>query len=180
MLPPTYFLYGVFTLAALALLVNIRVKLPKKIFLFLAVLTVVATCWVAMNPFREVADPMPQSSYRKTISAFIAESVVLVPGINEFSLSFQNSDVSCNGVSYSLIFEAEQGDIHHSDCSISIKCTDGGDLKPSAFLFSGNTLKIVFVFSSGFDCRKISLLEVVCKTNVPLNLRSLTEEKVFN
>lgn len=167
-------------LAGLALLVNIRFKLPKKVFLLISVLTVVATSWVAMNPSRGTSYQKTHSCSRNAVSSLIAEYPVLNPGVNEFPLSFHTFDDSCKGANYSLSFLAGQGESEYPDCIVILRTEAGECIDCAAYSFAGNVLKSVFVFPPEFDYRKIAVLKIVCKVNLPLKLESITEEKIFN
>ncbi len=176
---PAYFLYGVLAFAALALIVNIRFKLPKRLFLVLAVTILVFTCWFAMEtPKSPVA--LPQSSQGPVVSHVCARTT-LNPGENRFLLSFIES---CKGVRYSLDFATEQGNAPEEtsplEFSFELCSADGDILKCSAIYFSGKTLKVVFVFPENFDSRMIRFLKVVRNAESPLDLEKISEEKILN
>lgn len=179
MISPIYMLYGAFALAVCALLINVRVKLPKKIFLFLAVSILVLTCWVAME--RPQISSSSAARSRSTDTTILRENVLLDPGINEIPLLFDEGDAACTGVVYSLFFAPEQGEnFKKNSSSVSLLAKDGSVAKCAAFFFDGNALKTVFVFPPEFDCRKISFLRIVCGSDAPLYLTQIREEKNFN
>lgn len=178
MIASVYFLYVLFAVATLALIINVRFRLPKKVFGFLAVLILVTTCWIAMNPPKEIPSPLLHS--RSVLTRIIAENVVLNTGENCFPLSFEDLVPSCVGVSYLLEFEVGQGEesLNYSDYSLTLHASEESYLDCSALSFTGNTLRCVFVFPKEFDIRKISFLKLVCKSDANLNLRIILEEKI--
>lgn len=180
MFPPIYFLYGLFALAALALLINIRFKLPKKIFLFLVVSIVVATCWVAMNLSRESVDMEIRTDSRRVVTSLIAEDVILSSGCNEFPLAYVGFAQSCKGATYSLNFGAEQG--RESDIlkySAELCTSDKESIACDGVYRTAEGLKYVFVFPPEFDFKKIVFLRINCKESEPLRVKSISEDRVF-
>lgn len=176
---PAYFLYGVLAFAALALIVNIRFKLPKRLFLVLAVTILVFTCWFAMEtPKSPVA--LPQSPQAPVVSLVCARTA-LNPVENRFPVSFSEP---CKGVRYSLDFVAGQGDVSEElsplEFSFELCSADNVVLKCSAAYFSGKALKAIFVFPENFDSRMIRFLKVVRNAESPLDLEKISEEKILN
>lgn len=176
---PVYFLYGILALAVLALIVNIRFKLPKKVFLGLAVAILVSMCWFAMEP------PKPSLTLPQTLRgphvSLICGRTSLSPGENCFPLFF---DEPCKGASYSLDFASGQGDVSAEASPLEfsfVLCSSGNDvLKCSAVYFSGKALKAIFVFPKDLDLRTIRFLKVVRNAESPLDLEKISEEKILN
>lgn len=176
---PVYFLYGILALAVLALIVNIRFKLPKKLFLGLAVAILVFMCWFAMESPKP-SPTLPQT-LRGPLVSLICGRTSLSPGENRFPLSF---DEPCRGASYLLDIASGKGDIPEEasplDFSFVLCSADNDVLECSAVYFSGKALKAVFVFPENFDSRAVRFLKIVWSSASPLDLEKISEEKILN
>ncbi len=176
---PVYFLYGILALAVLALIVNIRFKLPKKLFLGFAVTILVFVCWFAMES-PKASSVLPKMSQGPVVS-LVCGRTILNPGENRFPLSFAGP---CKGVRYLLDFSAGKGDVSEEDLPSAfsfVLCSEESDLlKCSATYFSGKSLKAIFVFPEGFDFRAIRFLKVVRNAKSPLDLEQISEEKILD
>lgn len=180
MIDSVHFLYILFGIAAVVLIVNMRFRLPKKIFVFLALSILLTTCWVAMNP--QAAPSATAMPSRGLVTKILGENLVLNPGDNRFPLVYEEFSGSCIGVAYLLELEAGQGGetVAFPDCVPTLHITDENFIDCSALLFTENALRCVFVFPKDFDFRKISFLKLVCKSNATLNLKRISEERKFN
>ena len=177
---PVYFLYGILALAVLALIVNIRFKLPKKLFLGLAVAILVFMCWFAMESPKP-SPTLPQTP-REPLVSLVSEHAILNPGENRFPLSFAES---CKGATYSLDFVSGQEDkiledAFYLQCSFVLCSASNKAFECSAVYFSGNALKAVFVFPENFDSQAVRFLKIVWNSVSPLDLEKISEEKILN
>lgn len=180
MFAPVYFLYGVLLFAVVALLVNIYVKLPKNVFGFLAVFTLVAICWTIMGKPEKVTVSRPLAPLQAPVISVLAESVSLHSGANNFPLSFVALPGKCKGATYSLNFDAEQGDtVNHLNCVATLRGIDGSALEASAVYSRERSLSFVFMFPYNLEVTKIDCLSFVCSAGTNLNVRSISEEKIF-
>ncbi|MBR5623275.1 MAG: hypothetical protein IKW49_08835 [Opitutales bacterium] len=174
-----YFLYGILALAVLALIVNIRFKLPKKLFLGLAVAILVFMCWFAMESPKP-SPTLPQTP-REPLVSLVSEHAILNPGENRFPLSINEP---CKGASYLLYFASGKGDIPEEasplDFSFVLCSADNDVLECSAVYFSGKALKAVFVFPENFDSQAVRFLKIVWNSVSPLDLEKISEEKILN
>lgn len=198
MISPINFLYGLFVIAVLMLLINVRFKVPKKFFVFIVVLILTTTCWVAMDfrktttrqgiSFRDSlseidAGIMSQPPIPRRIeSKIISENISLERGENKLPVSFEGVSERCKGVTYLLNFVLGQGENleNFSDCLLTIHISDTEYLECSAVSFSNNEIRYVFVFPQTFDFMKISFLRLVCNSGAVLNLKTISEERIFD
>lgn len=179
MIEPIYFLYGSMGFAVVALLLNIRFKLPKRIFLFLAVLIVVLSCWVAMDKPKASRDFFKNARVTPVKDFLVAEDVSLKPGVNDFPVSFEGSWNEFCGVAYFLNSKEPIEENRYSNCIITLRRPDESFLSWSGTYFSRERSGFIFIFPEKIDPKSISVLRIFLKGDSPLPLKSISGQKIF-
>lgn len=179
MIEPIYFLYGSMVVAVVALLLNIKFRLPKKIFLFLAVLIVVLSCWTAMeNPKKGVVYWQKTKELARK-DFIVAENVLLKPGVNDFPVVFDGSGDEFCGIAYFLNLKNPVEKERCSNCIITLRRLDESFLNWSGTYFSSERCGFVFLFPDKVDPKSIALLRIFLKGDSCLSLKSISGQKIL-
>lgn len=177
-----YALLGACVVGVALLTVNLKMKLPKKPFAFMAVLILVLMFALVMEERGKVPEARKISVPAEDVSEKAAEifsgTFRTEQGNNDFPVGGALSRSGLRGAEY--VFEFDEGTSLESavDYDCELLDTDGRVLKCSALVFSGSALRCVFVFPEGFDSGRATTLRLVCGNGSAPTLRRITEREI--
>ena len=177
-----YALLGACVVGAALLSVNLKVKLPKKLFAFMAVLILVLMFALVMEDREGVPEARKISVLAEGVSDKASEifsgTFRAGQGNNDFPVGAALSRSGLRGTEYVFEFAAETSPETAADLDCELLDADGRVLKCSGLVFSRGVLKCVFVFPEDFDPRKATTLRLVCGNGSAPTLRRITEREI--
>lgn len=177
-----YALFAACVVGIVLLAVNLKVKLPKKLFAFISVLILVLMFALVMEEREKVPESrkisVPAECASENVSEIFSGAFRAGQGNNDFSVRVLPSRSCLRGVEYVFEFDAETFHGTAADFDCELLDADGRVLKCSGLVFSRGVLKCVFVFPEGFNPKNAMTLRLICGSGHTPVLRRITEQKI--
>lgn len=172
-----YVLFAACVVGSVLLAVNLKVKLPKKLFAFIAVLILVLMFALVMEDRGNVFEERTISASGDAGREIFSGPFSLGQGNNDFSVRALCARTDLRIAEYTFEFEEEVSSENASNFDCELRCVDGCVLKCSALVFFEKNLKCVFVFPEGFDLQNAITLRLICGNERMPILKRITERE---
>lgn len=180
MISPVHFLYVLAVVAIIALIVNFKFKLPKKLFTAIIVMTVVTVCWIAMEGDGNKLETAKVSGNVVRKNPLVPNGVIN-PGLNDIAFPKDLKSLSGSTRCYFLEASLPQGAMKNPNTyEASLHFSNGASLPCSGFYFSVHGLKLIFSIPENLSSENISFLRISFKGDTPLKFSKIYEEEIHN
>lgn len=176
MISPIHFLWGLLAVAVIALIVNLKFKLPKKLFLAIIVMTVVTVCWVAMEGD---GSKTPRVKQQANPIKVLAEQGSFNPGENDFSIVDKN--FLCSNFCCSVVLQVSKDYVvNPTNYEGSLHFSNGESIKNSGAYLSNKEIKFIFVVPERMSMKEVAFLRVSLNVDSPVAFSQIFLENICN